>query len=139
MERDIDVISIPGDFIVPSNMYATELPHNSFDPIVIPMILFVVHAFSVPTRIGAEVRRAFNVATAAEFPCSVALLVLDRARLAESCCAEDDLSTMPGACPSVGVAGTGSSAFIDGNRNPTWPSVGVAGSRRRNFIPKSNK
>ena len=107
MERDIDVISIPDeDFIVPSNMYATELPHNSFDPIVIPMTLFVVHAFSVRTRIGAEVRRAFNVATAAEFPCSVTLLVLDRARLAESCCAEDNLSTMPGACSSVGVAGT---------------------------------
>ena len=140
MERDIDVITKPGeDFIVPSNMYAKELPHDSFDPIVIPMTLFVVHAFSVRTRIGAEVPRAFNVATTAEVPCSVALLVLNRARLAESCCAEDDSSTMPGACPSVGVAGTGSSAFIDGNSNPTWPSVDVAGSRRSIFIPKSNK
>ena len=100
MERDIDVIRKPGeDFIVPFNMYAKELPHDSFDPIVIPMTLFVVHAFSVRTRIGAEVPRAFNVATAAEVPCSVALLVLDRARLAESCCAEDDSSVHQWALP----------------------------------------
>ena len=42
------------------------------------------------------------------------LLVLDWSALAEICCAEDDSSTMPRACPSVGVACTGSVAFIEG-------------------------
>ena len=79
MERDIDVILIPGDFIVPSNMYATELPHNSFDPIVIPMILCTVHTFSFLIGVGIELPRAFNVTTAAELPCSAdEVLVLPR-------------------------------------------------------------